>query len=357
MSDATTRKLVKAYFQDAEPSLFMSSIFLARPENYHNSQSVEIDIIRHGEAVAVVQRDGNGAHMNTFDNVTNKSFIPPVTKEACAIRAMDLISREAGDNPFLDASFQGKLTKRIMRDMPELEKLVRRLIELQASQIMQTGKVDLLGEDATVTYTLDYGMKPSHKITSGTAWNLSGGDPIGDLETACDVIRDDGLQEADEVWMGIDAFNAFVDNAKVRDRFDNRRMELGRIVEARENSVGGKYRGTVDVGNYQLDVWTYNGRYDDAASGTKKKFLDPANVVVRSSTARMDASFGAIPKIEDGNSRLAKFLPRRFSGSNIDLHTSVYTDNASETLTLSVGARPLLIPTALDSFACIATGV
>jgi len=46
MSGTTTTRMIRAYNQMAQPTLFLSGLFQSPPENFHSSEEVEIDIIR-----------------------------------------------------------------------------------------------------------------------------------------------------------------------------------------------------------------------------------------------------------------------------------------------------------------------
>ena len=110
-------------------------------------------------------------------------------------------------------------------------------------------------------------------------------------------------------------------------------------------------------------MWTYGGRYIDPQTQVKTQYIDPANVIVRSSAARLDATFGSIPNIGKllgaTNKISLPMMPSRFSiaSTSIDLNTNIWLSEDGENLFSGVGTRPLLYPTAIDTFGRIATGV
>ena len=313
MSDSATKKMISAFNKEAPTSLFLTSLFQARPENYHNSEEVEVDIMRSGEDVAIVVVDpSTGYRMNQADLYTNKSFKPPMFKEAVPINAFSLLKREFGDNPFADRDFQAKATVKALRSARKVENKIIRSIELQASQILQTGVITFIDASGNTLYTLDYQAKSAHFPTAGTTWGAGGADPLNDLESLAEVIRNNGQVDVDQIIMGSDAWEEFVQDSRVLNALDNRRLNIGAISPmAAGGTSGGNYRGTLDLGNYKVDVWTYGGRYKHPSTGTVTQYLDPAKVIMRHSAARMDASFGGIPKFNN-NSPALTYLPRRF---------------------------------------------
>ena len=120
---------------------------------------------------------------------------------------------------------------------------------------------------------------------------------------------------------------------------------------------GGIYHGVMTVGSYNLEVWTYPNFYTDPQTGNATKYMDTGKFVVRASSGRMDATFGAIPNIgaELGlGGRLIPEMPSRMSssGSRMDLFTNMWLSADGEQIFGGVGARPLMIPTAIDTFGC-----
>lgn len=362
MSGKTTIKMLKAYAPKAKPTMFLSGFFQTPPENFHASEEVEIDIQRTDEEVAVAIHDvSTGYNMNSSDLYTNKGFKPPVYKEATPINAADLLSRNMGDNPFADVTFRVKLIQRFFNSMQNVEQKVRRAIELQASQILQTGVVTLKNAAGADVYTIDFKPKTTHFPTAGTAWSDPGADIIGDINSLCEVVRNDGLEDPDQLLFGAGSFEAALKNDEFIKRFEARRADLGTISPMKVTGQGGQYRGTLEIGTYKLDIWTYGGRYKDPTTGDKVKYIADESVVVRSSMGRLDGTFGAIPNFNEmlGGASILPEVPRRFAmgSKSIDLHTNVWKSADGDHLFGGIGSRPLLIPTAIDTFGCINTGI
>lgn len=364
MSGATTTRMIRAYQQMAQPMLFLSGLFQSPPENFHTSEEVEIDIVRSDEDISIVIQDlSTGYRMNAEDLYTNKGFKPPIHKEALPINSFDLLKRMPGQNPFQSPDFRANVILRLFNGMTKIERKIRRSVELQASQVLQTGVVTLTDINGNALYTLDYKPKSTHFPSAGTAWDQAGADPIGDINALAEVIRGDGLADPDQLLMGVDAFEAFISDEAVQKRFDIRRMDLGTISPMEIRGGGGSYRGIVEIGNYRYDVWTYGGRYKHPQTGVSTPFLGPAKVVVRASSGRLDATFGAIPNIGSlmgaQATQLLPELPGRISNADggMDLFTNAWLSADGEQLFGGVGARPLMIPTAIDTFGCLDTGL
>jgi len=355
--------MIQAYFQDAEPTQFFTGMFRAPRENFYSSQHVEYDIVRGGEEVAIAVQDLSAGHRNNATEIyTNKQLTAPIYKEAVAINSWDLLKRRPGNDPFEDPAFLADATAQVFRGVRKIEQKIRRSIELQGSQILQTGTSTLVDTNGDTIYSIDFKPKATHFVTAGTAWNAGGADILGDILAMCGVVRQDGKVKPDQVLLGEDALEAFLLDADIQARYDGRRLNRGDIRSSRFLGEGEIFHGTLDVGNYKLDIISYDGRFDAINGGANTQYLTPANAIIRASTARMDATFGNIPNLGQllgANRNLMSTLPSRMSGrtSRVDLHLNTWLTSDGETLMAGVGARPLLIPTAIDTFGRIATGV
>ncbi len=362
MSTETTRRMISVYNQNgSQPIRFLSGFFQSPPQNFHTSEDVEIDIVRGDEDIAVVIQDlTTGYRMNSEDIYTNKAFKPPIFKEAVALNSFDLLKRMPGQNPFASPDYRANVITRMFGAMQKVERKIRRSIEVQASQVMQTGIVTLTDSNGVALYTLDYKPKATHFPTAAVAWGLPAATIEADISSLAEVIRNDGLEDPDQLIMGVDTFEAFIKDTEIQKRYDNRRIDLGTIAPMQVRGNGGSYRGIVEIGHYRYDIWTYGGRYKDPQTGTKISYVDPGSCIVRSSSARLDATFGAIPNIgkEIGGARILPELPGRMTNveGGMDLFTNAWISNDGEQLFGGIGARPLMMPTAIDTYGNITTG-
>lgn len=358
MSNATTRKMIRPYIQMAPVSMFLSSFFRAAPENYHTSEEIEIDVVRTDEDVAIVITDlSTGARNNLEDLFTNKRMKPPIYDEEFSINTYDLIKREPGSNPFEDPNYAANLLRRMFRGMQKVDAKIRRAIELMAAQVLQTGQLTLTDGSGAAKYVLDFKPKATHFPTVTNSWGTANADPLADLEALAEQIRTDGLSNPDVLIMGRRALSNFLDDDKVQKRLDNRRANVGEIdPQARP---GGTYYGAIWIGSYRFELWTYNGRYKDPATGESLPYLNDDAVIMMSSQERLDLSFGEIPRVVGPDQRLIPFIPERFAdaATRTDLTTFAWITPDGKQIKGSAGTRPLTIPTAIDSFGCLTTQV
>jgi hypothetical protein len=127
---------------DISKNMFLTSFFVTKPRTIVESDFIEFDILRGDEDIAPVLTDiSTGANISAADVFTNKRIKPPAFREAEPFNVYDLLMRQAGsteyDQPGADkmAVLMGKVNTAWRR----LTDRIKRTIELQAAQILQTG--------------------------------------------------------------------------------------------------------------------------------------------------------------------------------------------------------------------------
>lgn len=361
MSTDKTIRMLRVYEQMAAPTRFLSGFFDSPPQNFHTTEQVEFDIIRSEEDIAIVIQDlSTGYRQNEANIYTNKNFTPPIYKEAVTLNAFKMINRRPGATPFEDPIFRTNATMELMQGMTKIEAKIRRSQELQASQVLQTGQMDLVDANGTSLYTVDFKPKATHFPTVSVSWSSGSADISGDIISLADVIRADGLSNPDQLIMSQTSFENMLADPTILARLDNRRIEANEIATRPVNGEGATFQGVIAFGHYRYDIWTYSGRYKDPQTGNSVPFIEDDKVIIRSSGARMDATFGAIPNFANdlgARRRLLPELPTRLSlaGRGADLFTNVWMTPDGEQLMGGVGTRSMMIPTAIDTYGCLTT--
>jgi hypothetical protein len=347
--------MIDMYLEESSAPAFLSGFFQSPPQNFHTTEDVEIDIQRDTEQVAIVIKDLSlPPNHNENSLYTNKRLKPPIYDEAGSITAFDMIQRQPGENPFQNPNYGANAVRQSIAIFRKLESKIRRAIELQASQVLQTGSVSLLDKTGAVAYTIDFSPKATH-FTTPTAWAADGttGAPLTNIADLSTVIRRDGKREPKRAIFGAGAFARFLANPKVITALDSLRGMIAQVApEVR--GQGATFQGWVWVGHYRLEMWTYDGFYQHPQTGAFTPFVAD-NKVILCGDGRLDLTYGAIPMIVAPEQRALPFLPPRISSSSggLDLTTNAWVTDDGKRVMVSAGTRPLTIPTAIDTFGCI----
>jgi hypothetical protein len=362
MSDLSTIQLIDSYLEESPPVSFLSGFFRSPPGNFHTTQDVELDIQRDSEDVAIVIADLSVAPRHNESTLfVNKRWTPPIFEEQGAISSFDMMKRQFGEHSFMSPDYAANATRLAFSIYRKCEMKIRRAIELMAAQVLQTGKLILINKDGVPLYEIDFGARASHFVNAvGGVWAVNGstGDPLGSLAALATVIRRDSKRNPNTLIFGDSAYARFIANTTVRAALDNRRMDLG-LIQPQARGQGATYMGSIWVGAYNFEMYTSVGDFNHPQTGVSTPFIDPNKVIMLSNSARLEMTWGAIPRIVAPDPRALPFLPPRISsvGGGIDLTTNAWITPDGKHVMVSAGTRPLTVPVAVDAFGTINTSV
>ena len=348
---------LQLFTQMRGPSKFLSRLFTVKPGGIYNGGKVAIDIERFGEDVAVVVKRCTGPNLNDIDIFTTKEFTPPSYGEAFPLDVCDLIERMAGVDPFAAAmvDYASQMTAKMAKGFVVVMNMIERAVELQASQILQTGKLTLTDKNGATVYELDFKPKGTHFPNAAAIWSGTS-DKLGDLQALADVISNDGQVDVDRAIFGATALNLFLDDDDVKARLDNRRMELGEVAPELRDS-GAVFYGHVWVGTRRIEMWAYSGTFKHPETGDVTKYVEADKVIMLSSRTRLDMTSARVPLPLGPDPRVASLVPGRVSSQaeGFDVTPNVYATPNGKQIMGEVESRPLLIPVQIDGFGCLDT--
>jgi hypothetical protein len=251
--------------------------------------------------------------------------------------AQDFLSRDFGQHIYAGAdSAASRAAKQVGKDLAYLEEIITRREEWMAAQLVQTGKVAIVGDG--VDDEIDFGMDASHIITltGNDLWSdQTNSKPLEDLRAWRRLILKDSGLNATDVIMGTDALDAFLDHPDVQGKLDTRRIDLGEINPAQVPN-GVIYYGRIK--DVAVDLWVYDEWYYDEGSSTELPMIDTKKVVMGSRQARTARHYGAIQDLE------ATAAVSRFPKS--------WTEQDPSVRFIMVQSAPLVSLHQVDGFLC-----
>lgn len=367
MSGTDTVRMLSVYEQKLDRPRFFTSYFETPPENFHNSDTVEYDIIRHGQDIAVPVPDVTSGPRNIEEKKSvNKSWTPIVFNYEARIGAAEVRKRTAGKDPYEDPQAGAALTRLAFGHASKIESMIRDATEQMCAQILQTGTITCK-DDANMTVAGPYNFFPLDAtgtlasgdliVTTGTEWAADGasGTPISDLQTLSNNMRDRGYNPRRAIF-GVTAWQRFLANATVQKHADFRRVNLI-DVNPTPAPEGATRQGTYMIGDYDYEFFTYNGTYKAPYGGAITPYLAADKVVLMANApGGLQLTFGGIDYFEQAvDDRALPYLPRQmnFSAGGFGMSMYAYFTKDAKTLVINVGTRVLPVPKAIDSFACI----
>jgi len=352
---------IQLFTQMRSPNAFLSRLFTIKPGGVYNGKKVAIDIQRFDEDVAIAITKCTGPNLNDIDEFTTKEFTPPAYGEAFPVDVCELLERMAGVDPYTAAytEYAAQLMAIMAKGFMLIDDKIKRAVELQASQILQTGTLTLTNAAGDTVYTLDFKPKATHFPTTGTSWStVATADPLGDLEALAAVIRSDGKLDPNMLIMGSVALKNFLANTAVQNVLDNRRIDIGAIRPEMADS-GATFYGYVWVGTYRFEIWTYPDTFKDPQTGNPVKYIADDKVVMLSDRTRLDMTSARVPLPLGPDPRVAGLLPDRMSSreNGFDVTPNLYASNNGKQIFGELESRPLLVPVQIDGFGCLDTEI
>lgn len=354
------RSILKSFTENIQINKrgFFSTFFKTSAEDYVDTDTVEIDIERAGNKIAPAVKDlRTGAVLISAENFDTKEFRPPIIPLKYPVDIYEMMKRRPGESEFAAVgSWKGRLFNVLKPQFIRMHKMIKETIELQNSQILQTGTVTLKDEAGVDVYTLAYPVKNSHFPTVTTTWGTQGATPLADIESLCEKINDDGNVDPSIAIFGKTAWQKFIADATVVNMIKRDSLNLGGLNPGMKNR-GGRYMGYIDINTYRLELWVYNDSYETIAGTTKYHYMDANKVIITAAQEDLDfrTVFAGVPST-GMDPEFASLVPAEVTYDGfIRVHNRVFKDTNADTYAAECKARPLSIPVSIDRFGCLTT--
>jgi hypothetical protein len=366
--DLLLKKMLEKFEQKRAPSLFLSSMFETGPNDVFKTQTGVIDVIRAKEKIAIDISPSTTGPYNKLNIFTTKEYKPPPYEEKAKFQARELFDRMPGQHPFdLSADNMARLIAKVTDDQAELQAKIERAIEKQASDALFTGTVALVNGD-----TVDYKAKATHFYDATAAWSTASITSIeADLVTGIELNRQDGKVDTDILVFSKESWLNFLKNTEMQKRFDWLRTNIVDIVPPSPNTQGASFHGTISIGSYTLQCWTYPQFYEvptDAEmglpsgtltnAGTTQPYVPANKVLLLSSQTKLKKMFAGI---EVADNRVPASLKNAFGLSSVpnvvaaEFYPWMKDDFWSKSLITGVSSNPLCVPVQIDGYSVLDT--
>jgi hypothetical protein len=341
---------------------FLVSFFNVLPDSFTDAETCELDIIRSGEEIAPVVRNlSTGAVTIVEDAFTTKEIPFPVYALDKPVNIYQLMARQPGENAYISekADWLGRLAKILVSGFAKMTNMIKRSMEEQAAQVLQTGTVTLTDEKGLPAWDLDFRPKASHFPTVANDWGEPDADPIADITALSDIIRADGQADIKTLVMDDKSLENFLKNERVQRDLKQDGLRLGAL-DPRIVGKGAKYYGYLHVGSNLFDIWVYSATYNPFGSTETRRYLKDNKVLFLPATEDLDFRrvFGGIPTIRPDKTFDQLFGATKVTiGNEYDFRPRVYYDEKAETYIGEIKSRPLCLPVSIDRFGCLTTKV
>ena len=369
MTVARTIQLVGPYVETVDAPFHLSSLFAVPPGGIHNKSKVQVHIRRTKKDISFPIADpSTGYHMNQRRGFSIKELAPAVYKEGIAISADDIMDeyQSFGMDPYKNPALMRKTRDEVGIVMTDLNLMIRRGLELQASQIMQSCTLTLVNDSGNTVFSEDFAPKAAHFPNASVAWTTTAtAVPLTDIADLCDVIYQNGKRMPERIHMNSKTLAQMKATDSVKAAMDvNYKMTSGEFYSLKNTNQsinplitgGGILRGVIEARNYALDLYVYDGDYNHPETDVITKYISDNKVIIESG-GRMDATFGKINNFGTDNRANSYLVNGRLSSRQrmADLTVVAWISPDGSILNIGIGTRALLYPVATDTFGCLTT--
>ena len=220
-----TRFMLQATEQLKDATTFLINTFFKTQVTFE-TRFVDVDLFRGKRRISpYVQRRGEGPNVGKIAFVTD-TFEPPYLKPKKVVTVDDLLKRSRGQNIYGSQSGRARATELFGREMADLDSMITRNEELQASQALFDGIVVASDIDGNAVATIDYQRSAanSETLSGANRWDQSGSDPLADIRRWKRVIMQATGHMVDTGVLGADVVDALLANDEIKAYLDNRRL-------------------------------------------------------------------------------------------------------------------------------------
>jgi len=367
MGNEQRKMMLEAFKEKIRPTSFLSSFFRMSDAWKSRTKTVEIDVVRGQELIAIDVTPYTDGFLNVQKKWTTKEYNPPSFNEYDSYNAQELLDRVPGNDPYSDQSDQiASLLARVTDDQVMCQDKIVRAMEKMASEVLFNGTITLVN-DAQI----DYHQRTELQRDATAAWGTGSEDIPKDLEDLATAIRKYGKVTMVDVVFGETAWQNFLNSDSMEKRFNYRRVDLNDIRPPVLNTEGAAFMGVVSVGAYQLRCWTYPQYYDVptdeelglpngtiANAGSTGVPYVPANKVLgMGRNVDLRWVYGGIATIVGAaDPRLAFLGLSRLPGMVVaDFLPYVRVSPNGREILIGVESRPMPVPTQIDGFGWVNT--
>lgn len=345
-----TQTMVEFFDEQTPPPSFLMSFFRNK---FTDSKNVSTITRRSTEFLAQDRLRGTEGGRNQFSNKTHKIFTPPYYREYFDMTEIDVYDLMMSGRPF-DEFELNVFTEEMISRIQKLQNLIMRSYEFQAAQVFRNGTIAVnAGDD----FNFERRANSMVNLSSVNGyWTQANSTPLQDLEDAGTYMRNVGKVIGMNEFILVlpqGGFELLMDNQDVKDRFDNRRADLGMVDEPQMNAAGGTFHGMLSAGSYRFQIWSYTEIYEQRnPDGTiTQEYYLPTNtafVIPQNRSSEFCMSHAKVPQLP-GNQMAMQGFPQ--IGRTVDngrMYISDYVDPRASQHILDIKSAGLAIPVAVD---------
>jgi hypothetical protein len=296
----TTRTMVPYIVTNPGVPTFLRDRLFANVRTF-DSKKIDIDVKKGGRDVPVYSAVLEYGNLVEHEGYATFTYEPPHYHEYKVVKPSDLQFREIGENVYDYTPPAQQLSEKMSENFADLDSRLNTLEELQAVNLLTTGKLIPKDKDGNAFPEIDFRMQTSHRpvLTGSSAWSDDSVKKNAIIEQMegwnFDLLVKDGNKSVGIIIMGREARRWFMrkmDPDNETSGFNSIRVTRGEV------NPGTLAEGVSYVGRFaelgDAPIYCYAGWYRDPWDHTTKNLFPENMVLMVSAGARFDRNYGFI---------------------------------------------------------------
>jgi len=306
-----TAVLLAAYKEQKAPSTFLQSRYFPDGTTFTTAQ------------VLVEYKDGNqklapfvspevGGKVVRRDGYEANAYKPALIAPKRALTIDNLTQKGFGEALYGELTPAERAVKITADDLTEMDEMIVRRHAQMCAQVMQENALTMnhYGDDNKIIEVkkIEYFNEQNDAVyTVSAKWNTADADILTEVAAITKLLTKRGLP-AQDVIMGYEAADAFLNNEKVQKLLDNRNFNIGAI-DPTENFDDAVFLGQLNCKGRKMNFIQYDATYIDE-NGEEKYYIDPKTIIVTAPGCGV-TNYGAITQLDYGNTEFTTYAEKR----------------------------------------------
>lgn len=344
-SNALTTKIVGRFVEMIPVKAGFGGWF---PEETTPTYEVDVEVQRDNDLIAVDVVRFTEGNKNKSSKVSEHKYVPPYFREEYDFQRdqvyMNTIALGVG---YDSAQVNYVIAQNALKAVNKNRAKIQRAILKQQADVLQTGIVTLKNGD-----NIDFRRKAGSMHVVSTTWdNPTTAKPLDDIRAGMTFLRNIGNSagSAVNVIMRGDAFAAMMATDQITKQGTNVVKQIERINIAMpqfDSASGFALQGQVAAGDFKVNIWTYNEKYTDEATGNTVYYLANENVIMIPDDFQGKTVFGGLPSMTKRDIAGTEVLTPTIVEAKYLLRS--YSDEKTMSSTLELTSAPLVVPFTID---------
>lgn len=333
--DFTQEELIAIIERTTRINKFFTNFFPKR--NTHLAEKLEVQIKKGKKKMAPFVANRVGGKLLLREGFETHNITTPKLAPTRILTVDDISKRILGEDIYSKKTPEQRAMELFAKDLTDLEESISNRVEWMARSILLGETIDITDEDSGVDINVNFNFTNKETLVGGAKWSEASSDPIADLKRwRKNVIKKSGISPKLCV-MGENAFNAFINNPKVKEMLNNLRISLGEITPSIIDDALTFQGKIIGLEIYTYDEWFLND------NDVEQPML-PLDTVLLLPKEVGSIEYGCITIMEEDE---------QFRTYESELVPIIYADRKNHAKELTLVSRALTTPYDVDAWAVL----